>query len=80
MIIGIYNVDDTVSFGCAAVSTQERKVPSGLLLTPCDGLKAAMGGMVTCATPNSCSVSGNASVATCFDDASKQVPSAWRFV
>ena len=53
----------------------ERTTPSGVLVSPCDGLKAVtVGGAsaVSCATPHNCSVGGNSSVSTCFDSASTQ--------
>jgi hypothetical protein len=50
----------------------ERATPPGVLLSPCDGMKAQAGGeTVTCATPSNCTVGGNASVSTCFDSHSK---------
>ena len=52
----------------------ERQVPSGVLLSPCDGIKAMFGGSdsssVNCATAANCSIGGNASDSTCFDAAS----------
>lgn len=50
----------------------ERATPPGVLLSPCDGLKAQAGAeTVSCPTPGNCTVGGNGSVSTCFDGASK---------
>ena len=57
----------------------ERTTPAGVLVSPCDGLKAVADGgasAVSCVTPQNCSVGGNSSVSTCFDSASKQAVGA----
>ena len=65
------------SAGWSLGNYHERQLPDGVLLSPCDGIKAVLGaggsaGGVSCVTPSNCSIGGNASVSTCFDATSKQ--------